>query len=1288
MRYILFVCLLITASSVFGQQDRIWMHPNRGQWHENIRYKVELNCGDMYLENQGFTYAFNNAGEVSHRGHEGKGSEPFQIEGYAIRSVFIGSNASAAKEEMDLSESYRNYFLGNDQSKWTSKIYSAGKVTYRDFYPSIDMEVTGGYTNLEYSFIIAPGKDASQIKMKIEGAEKVFIDDDGNLHTTHPFGEIIESAPKAWTLDENGRKATVAVKFQLKKNVVSYVFPKNYNHAHTLVIDPQLTFSTFTGSTADNWGFTAAPDATAKVFAAGIVFGAGYPIGNGSYDASFNGGSFDIGVTKFNATGSTLLYSSYIGGLGVETPHTIVCNAAGELYIMGATSSADFPMPGTPFDASFNGGTSFTENGLTFTGSDIYVTRMNAAGTALLSSTFVGGSGTDGINRGNLHFNYGDQFRGDIAVDASGNIYVASTTESGNFPVNNGFQFFLNGVQDAVVFKLTPNLSTLTWSTFFGGSGLETGNSLQVASNGDVYVAGGTSSSSLGFPSGNVLNNSGGISDGYVIRINGPAPFVLSGTYMGTNEYDQTYFVQLDLDNKVYVYGQTEGTMAITPGKYGTANSGQFIKKYSSNLATLEWTTTIGSGTGHVEISPTAFLVSDCYEIYISGWGGTVNSSNSSAVHSSSNGFQVTSDAFQANTNGSNFYIAVLGPDASMLKYGTFMGGITASSNHVDGGTSRFDKAGRIYHAVCGACQGNDFGFTTTPGVWSPNNPSPNCNLAAFKFELNHIDAIVSQPAPLICLPSPVVFNNNSSNGNTFHWDFGDNTTSSAVNPSHVYPQAGTYNVTLVVSDSSGCFSSDTTQFVVNIGDFNGQVTSPTSPICPGSTYQFEASGGSTYLWSPANVLNNPNIADPIATVTQTTVFTVIISDSCGADTLSVTLEVLSGSSNSSSDTSICIGNSVPLFATGGTTYAWSPSTGLSNPNISNPVATPTQTTTYSVVITTAAGCIYNESVTIQVILTPPDPNIPDTVGLCHGLPKTITVSGADTYQWSPPVNITPLTGPTVTVNPTQDMMYYCDFINACGSVRDSVFVDLVEPNITAGFDTVICPGESAPIYAFGGVSYIWSPSSTLSSSTGSQVYATPMQTTVYKVTGTDVNGCIDSAYVSISLYPQPFIQTSPDVYAFFGDVVHLSATSTTTGPYVWSPSEYLSCVVCTDPVATPDKNIQYTVTYTDENGCSASDSVRIMYDAILYVPNTFTPDDNLFNEVFKAVGGNIKTFEMTIYDRWGERIAVLNSLDDSWDGTYKGKPCQDGTYVWKIVYTDFNSKKEKRMSGHINLLR
>lgn len=1283
-------CLLLFSFVGFSQQEQIWLHPNRGQWHSNIRYKVELNGGEMYLENQGFTYAFHNASEIYHSGHDEKSdhTEASILKGHAVKSTFLGSNSAAQKIESEKSISYRNYFLGNDQSRWKSMIYSVKKVVYKDFYPSIDMQVEGNTSHLEYSFVVPAGKDISQIQMKVDGATSVFIDDEGNLHTKHPFGEIIESAPKAWNLDENGKKSYVEIAFQLKDNIVSYILLGNFNKNQTLVIDPELTFSTFTGSTSDNWGFTAAPDQSARVFAAGIAFGTGYPIVTGSFDPSFNGGSFDIGISKFNALGTQLIFSSYIGGLGVETPHSIVCNANNELYIMGATSSADFPMPGTPFDASFNGGGSFTENGLTFNGSDIYVTRLSANGASLLSSTFMGGSGTDGINSSVLHYNYGDQFRGSIELDGSGNVFVASSTSSSNFPTANAFQSFLNGSQDAVIFKMNPNLSTLMWSSLFGGGGVETGNSLEVASNGDVYVVGGTNSASLGFSIGNTVNIQGGLSDGYLIKINGITPFVQSGTYIGTSEYDQAYFVQLDLNNQVYVYGQTEGNMVISPGVYGTPSSGQFIKKYSTNLVNLIWSTNIGSGTGHVEISPTAFLVSDCFEIYISGWGGSVNSANSSATFSSSNGFQVTPDAYQSSTNGNNFYIAVLRQDAQSLKYATYMGSLTASSNHVDGGTSRFDKSGRIYHAVCGACGGNNFGFTTTPGVWSPSNPSPNCNLAVFKFELNHIDAIISQPAPLICMPAPVSFTNNSSNGNTFFWNFGDNTTSTQVNPTHSYQGAGTYDVTLIVSDSSGCYSSDTSFFQIEIGDFNGQVTAPNAAICPGSTYQFDASGGLTYQWSPAQFLNNANIANPIATITETTVFTVIISDSCGTDTLSVTLEVLNGGSNASSDTTICLGNTVPIFASGGSTYLWSPAAGLDNPNIATPNATPTQTTVYNCLITSASGCTFNESVEIQVVLTPPNPQILDSINICGGDSQEITVSGADSFLWSPNLNISATNGPVVTVNPNSDMYYYCDFINACGSLRDSIFIDIVAPYITAGFDTIICPGQQVDLYAFGGVSYSWSPANTLSDFSGEIVTATPLQNTTYIVTGIDENGCVDTASVHVNLFPKAFIQTSPDVYAFFGDVIQLSAISTTTGNYVWTPSEYLSCTVCANPVANPDKNFQYVVSYTDQNGCKASDSVMIFYDAIIYVPNTFTPDGNIFNEVFKAVGGNVKTFEMKIYDRWGETIFTMNNMEEFWDGTYKGLPCQDGTYVWKIVYTDFTSKKVKKMAGHINLLR
>jgi gliding motility-associated-like protein len=158
-------------------------------------------------------------------------------------------------------------------------------------------------------------------------------------------------------------------------------------------------------------------------------------------------------------------------------------------------------------------------------------------------------------------------------------------------------------------------------------------------------------------------------------------------------------------------------------------------------------------------------------------------------------------------------------------------------------------------------------------------------------------------------------------------------------------------------------------------------------------------------------------------------------------------------------------------------------------------------------------------------------------------------------------------------------------------------------------------------------------------------------------------------------------------VYAFIGDQIVLGATSSSPGTIYWSPAEFLSCVVCLNPIANPNKNFIYTVYFTDINGCQASDNVHIYYDAIIYIPNTFTPNNSMLNEIFKAEGGNIKQFKLTIYNRWGEKIKILTSLDDYWDGTYKGIPCQDGTYVWKLEYTDFSENEFKRV-GHINLLR
>jgi len=1266
------------------------MTPNQGQWDNRICYSVDLNQGKLYLEETGLTYYFTDALSHNHSENEDHSDEKKGIAYHVVKQEFIGANTTTNKITNHPSPHYKNYIFGTDPSKWKSNIFSYGEVTYHEFYPNIDLFYNSTNEQLAYNFRVHPNADPDFLKFKLTGTESYQLDSKGNLHLKHRFGEIIQSKPIAWTLSSEGKKTAVECSFKIDNEVISFYFPNEYNHAEELIIDPSLTFSTFTGSTADNWGFTATPDINGNLFGGGIVFGSGYPLSTGAYDVSFNSGTgtfpMDVGITKYNASGTSILYSTYIGGSGNETPHSIVCAPNGELYIYGVTSSVNFPMAGAPYDNSHNGGPSELENSLEFNGADIYVARLSPNGTTLLSSTFIGGNDTDGLNTNTLHYNYGDQFRGEIILDNNQNVYIASTTASSNFPVVTASQTTLSGSQDAVIFKLNSTLSALLWSTYFGGSGLETGNSVTVSANGSVYAAGGTSSFSLPVNSGNDLTFNGGISDGYVLRLNQSNGQFSAVSYMGLGEYDQTYFVDTDIDNFVYVYGQTESDWGISPGCYGTANSGQFVRKYTADLQNIAWTTMVGGAHGHVEISPTAFLVSDCYDIYLAGWGGILNQ-NGQASSSTSNGFQCTPDAFQPVTNGNNFYIAVLDQDASALKYATFMGGTNSSYNHVDGGTSRFDKSGRIYHAVCGACGGNDFGFTSTPGSWSPTNNSSNCNMATFKFELSTIEAAAAQPAPLICIPQSVYFQNNSTNGNSFSWDFGDGNTSNQFEPIYQYTEPGIYDVTLVVYDSNGCFSSDSVTITLNIGAFEGGVVQPSSPICPGDSFQFEAFGGANYSWTPANLLDNPNVFNPTATINTTTTFNVVISDSCGSITVPVTLEVYQSSIAVSPDTSICIGTSAQLEVVTNGTVTWNPPTFLNNSTILNPIATPTSTITYTVNAISPEGCSNEDSVQVSVFFNAPIPVLPDSLNMCRGSSISILASGGDFYSWNPNMYINTVNGPLVTVNPPINQWYYCDFTNACGTVPDSVYINLVEANIQAGNDTIICPGESATIWVSGGEYYQWYPSNSVISAFGNSAQVKPDQSTNYMIIGTDIDGCKDTAFVEIALYPNPTLQVTPSINAFYGDEVQLEALAHTPGNYIWSPPEYLSCINCSNPIATPNQNITYFVSFTDVNGCSSSSYVNITYDAIVYVPNTFIPDDDEVNDLFKVYGGNIKEMQCLIFNRWGERIATLNSTDEYWDGTYKGIKCQDGTYTWKLTYTDF-LYHTYQLTGHVNLLR
>jgi gliding motility-associated-like protein len=473
----------------------------------------------------------------------------------------------------------------------------------------------------------------------------------------------------------------------------------------------------------------------------------------------------------------------------------------------------------------------------------------------------------------------------------------------------------------------------------------------------------------------------------------------------------------------------------------------------------------------------------------------------------------------------------------------------------------------------------------------------------------------------------------------------------------------------------------------VNIGSFTAGAIQPTASICAGDSYQLEAFGGSTYAWSPANVLDDPSSPTPTATIFNTTTFSVIVSDSCGSDTLTLTLDVSIPSISLPNDTTICIGESVNISATASGNINWSPGNFLNTTTGANVIATPQNNITYTATVTSGIGCTAQDSINITVFNNPPQPQLIDSVNLCYGTSMPLTAAGGTSYFWYPSNNLVGANNQTVQINPLQGQYYFVDVTNSCGTETDSVWVSILTANITAGNDTIVCPGRPANLWANGALYYEWSPGANGSSANGAQVSVLPPFNTTYMVVGTDAQGCQDSAYVQVSLFQPAFVSAGSDIFAVQGDLIQLTADPSGPGAFLWSPTDEVSCPTCQSTVVTPNQNAIYSVYFTDQNGCTAQSQVNIFFDPFFYVPNTFTPDGDMFNQYFRVIGGNYLEVEVSIYDRWGELIYQFTDLKDYWDGSYNFRPCQDGTYTWKIIYTDYQNRKEV-LTGHVNLLR
>ncbi|MCW3084951.1 MAG: hypothetical protein JWP12_2317 [Bacteroidetes bacterium] len=564
-------------------------------------------------------------------------------------------------------------------------------------------------------------------------------------------------------------------------------------------------------------------------------------------------------------------------------------------------------------------------------------------------------------------------------------------------------------------------------------------------------------------------------------------------------------------------------------------------------------------------------------------------------------------------TSPQYYYASVTGPNGC--------GSITAPNTDtvVVNSTNLIVDAGN-YTPVC---QGNTTTLNASGGTsysWSPatglSNPSIANPVASPTTTTTYTVTVVGaagctgtdtvtvavSPTPLtdagfgggICRGDNIQLNGNGS-GN-YSWSPAGSLDNATIATPTASPTVTT-TYTLTITNASGCSASDTaTVFVLNPAANAGADTA----ICAGAGTPLNASGGTDYSWSPAAGLSSTTISNPVATPTVTTTYTVVVTNSstgCSAtDSVTITVNPLPVA-DAGTNTSICQGFNTTLGASGGTIYAWTPTSGISDSTIFNPVASPTTTTTYSVNVTDASGCVSHDSVTVTVNPLPTVSAGPD-LSLCTGSSATLNGSGATNYVWSPGATLSDSTIANPVTTPTVATTYTLVGTDVNGCVNtDTVSVTLNGLVITASANTAICAGNSTTLSVTGALTYVWSPAASLNNDTLANPVATPIGTTTYTVIGTAGNGCSDTAFVTVTVNPLPVVNAGSSLSICIGSTANLSVTGATS--YVWTPGGALNDSTISNPISSATVTTFYTVYGTDANGCTASDTISVMVHPI-----------------------------------------------------------------------------------------
>jgi hypothetical protein len=641
----LLLCLPLAAGNAYGKLP-LSFEPNQGQTDSRVRFLARVPGYALYVTPDAAVFA----------GRDGS----------VERMKLVGANHKMRVEPVDKQPGISNYFIGNDPSKWRTNIPNYGRFALRDVYPGIDLIFYGKDQKLEYDWVIAPGADPKQIRVKWEHTPRE--DSDGDLTLS---GGLRQKKP---LIRQDGK--TIDGGYVVCGKQVGFKVGK-YDAAKPLIIDPVLLYSTYLGGSGVDFGSAIAVDSLGSAYVTGYTGSLDFPTAMPIQATSH--GRNDVFVTKINPAGSALVYSTYLGGSLDDYGNGVAVDEAGNSYVTGYTYSANFPTINA-LQATFAGGLLGGASGPNYA-FDAFVTKINPAGSALVYSTYLGGNAADGSSTG------GDSGQG-IAVDAGGNAYVTGFTGSPNFPTANALQAGFGGgfTGDAFVTKINASGTAFIYSTYLGGSGDDTGLGIAVDGAGDAYVTGGTQSTN--FPTFNPLQGTNkGNFNAFVTKINPAGSALVYSTYLGGSGSDGAAAIAVDGSGNAYITGSADSHdfpivnpfQAFLAGPFGDSDA--FVTKINAAGSALVYSTYLG---GNSIDAGTAIAVDPAGSAYVTGYTFSSNFP--------------TNNPLQANFCCSAVFVTKFDDTGSALLFSTYLGANNGDTNNNGYGIA-VDNSGNAYVA-------------------------------------------------------------------------------------------------------------------------------------------------------------------------------------------------------------------------------------------------------------------------------------------------------------------------------------------------------------------------------------------------------------------------------------------------------------------------------------------------------------------------------------------------------------------------------------------------------------